>query len=142
MTTALDMKPEEWRKFNPSKNIKAKPARKEYLNDRREKALKVAKKAATLLREKFGAQKIVFFGSLTNEDAFSAWSDIDLAAWGIPPDKFFSAVAAITGHPTLRGSAFQIDQEAAKTRAPRGSRTSVRMRSDAPHRRTACAVPL
>ena len=44
MTTALDMKPEEWRKFNPSKNIKAKRARKEYLNDRREKALKVPKR--------------------------------------------------------------------------------------------------
>ena len=67
------------------------------MTDRREKALKVAKEAATLLRQKFGAKKIVFFGSLTNKDAFSAWSDIDLAAWGIPPDKFYSAVAAITG---------------------------------------------
>jgi len=105
MTTALEMKPEEWRRFNPSKNFKAQRARKEYLTDRREKALKVAKEAATLLREKFGAQKIVFFGSLTNEDAFSAWSDIDLAAWGIPPDKFFSAVAAITGLSLL----FKID---------------------------------
>ena len=105
MTTALDMKPEEWRKFNPSKNIKAQRTGKEYLKDRREKALKVAKEAATLLRQKFGAQKIVFFGSLTNEDAFSAWSDIDLAAWGIPPDKFYSAVAAITGLSPL----FKID---------------------------------
>ena len=105
MTTALEMKPEEWRKFNPSKNIKAQRARKKYLKDRREKALKVAKEAATLLRQKFGAQKIVFFGSLTNEDAFSAWSDIDLAAWGIPPDKFYSAVAAITGLSPL----FKID---------------------------------
>ena len=105
MTTALEMKPEEWRKFNPSKNIKAQRARKKYLKDRREKALKVAKEAATLLRQKFGAQKIVFFGSLTNEDAFSAWSDIDLAAWGIPPEKFYSAVAAITGLSPL----FKID---------------------------------
>ena len=105
MTTALEMKPEEWRRFNPSKNIKAQRSLKEYLTDRREKALKVAKEAATLLREKFGAQKIVFFGSLTNEDAFSAWSDIDLAAWGIPPDKFFSAVAAISGLSLL----FKID---------------------------------
>jgi predicted nucleotidyltransferase len=96
MPTALEMTPEEWRRFNPSKNIIAQRAVNKYSAKRREKALKVAKKAATLLRKKFGAKKIVIFGSLTNEDAFSAWSDIDLAAWGIPPNRFYSAVAAIT----------------------------------------------
>ena len=28
---------------------------------------------------------------------YSVWSDIDLAAWGIPPERFFAAVAAMTG---------------------------------------------
>lgn len=105
MTTALEMNPEAWRKYNPSKNLQAQRTRKKYLKERREKAFKVAEEAANLLRRKFRARKIVLFGSLTNEDAFSAWSDIDLAAWGIPPGKFYSAVAAITGLSPL----FEID---------------------------------
>ena len=105
MVTALEMKPEAWRKFNPSKNLQAQRDRKKYLKELREKALRVAEEAANLLRKKYGAQKIVLFGSLTNEDAFSVWSDIDLAAWGITPGKFYSAVADITGLSPL----FEID---------------------------------
>ncbi len=36
---------------------------------------------------------------------FILWSDIDLAAWGIPPQRFYEAVADITG---LSGE-FQVD---------------------------------
>ena len=28
---------------------------------------------------------------------FNRWSDIDLAAWGIAVDRFYAAVAAVTG---------------------------------------------
>lgn len=97
MPTALEMTPKEWGRFNPAKNITAHRAQKEYLADRREKALKVAREAAALLRQNFGAEKVVVFGSLTNEESFTSWSDIDLAAWGISPDNFYLAVAAVTG---------------------------------------------
>ncbi len=40
---------------------------------------------------------MVVFGSLARTKFFSQWSDIDLAAWGIAPDKYFSAVAVVTG---------------------------------------------
>jgi predicted nucleotidyltransferase len=65
----------------------------------------VARRAAQVLRRRFGASKVIVFGSLAHEEWFSAWSDIDLAAWGIPPDRFYSAVAAITG----LSSAFKVD---------------------------------
>jgi hypothetical protein len=32
-----------------------------------------------------------------HDDWFTRWSDIDSAAWGIPPDAFSRAVAAVTG---------------------------------------------
>ena len=48
------------------------------------------------MREEFHAKKVVVFGSLVHEAWFTPWSDIDLAAWGIPADRFFTAVAAIT----------------------------------------------
>ena len=36
------------------------------------------------------------FGSLTHDSWFTLWSDVDLAAWGIPPGRFYSAVAVVT----------------------------------------------
>ena len=43
------------------------------------------------------------FGSLVHDAWFTPWSDIDLAAWGISPERFYGAVAAITGlSPTFR----------------------------------------
>ena len=50
-----------------------------------------------MLRERFGATRVVAFGSLTRCEWFTPWSDIDLAVWDIPPDAFYRAVAAVTG---------------------------------------------
>jgi len=97
MPTALEMKPEEWRKYKPGRESTTRVARGKYLEERRAKALELAKKASFLLRERYGAKRVVVFGSLAGTKAFSAWSDIDLAAWGIAPDKFFSAVATVIG---------------------------------------------
>lgn len=97
MPTALEMKPEEWRKFKPGRKIANRTAQGKYLKERRAKAIELAQKASFLLRRQYGAKRVVLFGSLARTKAFSAWSDIDLAAWGIAPDKFFSAVAAVTG---------------------------------------------
>jgi len=95
--TALEMKPEEWRKFKPGRKIANRAAQSKYLKERRAKAIELAQKASFLLRRQYGAKRVVVFGSLARTKAFHEWSDIDLAAWGIAPDKFFSAVAAVTG---------------------------------------------
>ena len=97
MPTALEMKPEEWRKFKPRRKIITRTTQSKYLEGRREKALELAKQASFLLKRRYGAKRVVVFGSLVWTKGFSAWSDIDLAAWGIAPDKFFSAVADVTG---------------------------------------------
>ena len=97
MATALEMKPEEWQRFKPVKSMAVRLAQSESLGVRRRKALYVAKQAASILRRKFGAKSVMVFGSLVSTEAFTLWSDIDLAAWGIAPDEFYLAVAAITG---------------------------------------------
>ncbi len=97
MATALEMKPEEWRKFQPERKITTRDAQNKYWIERRAKAFELAQKASLLLRQRYGAKKVVVFGSLSRVKGFSVWSDIDLAAWGIAPDKYFSAVAAVTG---------------------------------------------
>ena len=97
MSTALEMKPEDWRKFKPGTRIATRVFQTKYLEERRAKGLALAKKASFLLRRQYGAKRVVLFGSLASTEAFSTWSDIDLAAWGIAPDEFLSAVAAVTG---------------------------------------------
>ena len=44
-----------------------------------------------MLYEDFGATQVAVFGSLAEPEAFSKWSDIDIAVWGIPNDKYFRA---------------------------------------------------
>jgi len=57
----------------------------------------VARSAAQMLRRQFGVRKVAVFGSLIHRMGFTSWSGIDLAAWGIPHDRFYTAVAAVTG---------------------------------------------
>ncbi len=90
--TALDLTAEELQAYRPSKEPD-----EPQVGERWEQAWKVARSAARLLRERFGATRVVAFGSLAHRAWFSPWSDIDLAAWGIPADQFYRAVAAATG---------------------------------------------
>jgi predicted nucleotidyltransferase len=68
-----------------------------FLTERYEAAWKIAKKAAAVLKYNYSARKVVVFGSLTDRSAFTPWSDIDLAVWGIPENRFYAAVGAVTG---------------------------------------------
>ena len=40
--------------------------------------------------------RVLLFGSAVRQNWFTPWSDIDLAAWGIPAERFYTAVAAVT----------------------------------------------
>ena len=97
MSTALEMSSEEWKKFKPTKKIAARGGQSGLLAKRQAKALELAKKVSFILRQRYGAKRVVVFGSLAMRKAFTPCSDIDLAAWGIAPDEFFSAVATVTG---------------------------------------------
>jgi predicted nucleotidyltransferase len=61
-----------------------------------EGATSVARSIAKGLVERFGAKKVMLFGSLAR-GGYNRWSDIDLAVWGIPPVDFFKAVSFATG---------------------------------------------
>ncbi|MBW1888462.1 MAG: nucleotidyltransferase domain-containing protein [Deltaproteobacteria bacterium] len=96
MPTALELDRDQWSAYHPSRGAKLSYDQA-ILTKRREDALKIARKASGLLRKKYGAAKVVFFGSLAHEEWFSFWSDIDLAVWGIEPELFYGAVALVTG---------------------------------------------
>jgi len=110
--TALDLTAEELRAYRPIREPDER-----QMAERWERAWEVARTAARLLRERFGATRVVAFGSLAHRSWFSSWSDIDLAAWGIPADQFYRAVAAVTGI----SSEFEVDLV-----DPEGCRPTVR----------------
>ena len=88
--TALDLSVEELMAYDP------RPRRSIHDPKRWAEAWELAKRAAHLLSESFGATRVVAFGSLAHRDCFHERSDVDLAAWGIPPERFYRAAAAIT----------------------------------------------
>ncbi len=57
-----------------------------------QRAWQTAHRVAATLYKDFGATQVAVFGSLTEREAFTKWSDIDIAVWGIPSDKYFRAV--------------------------------------------------
>jgi predicted nucleotidyltransferase len=75
--------------------IRRQKVRVSKVKTRREKAWKLARKAARLLREQFQARRVAVFGSLLYETRFTRWSDVDIAAWGIPSDQTFRAIGAV-----------------------------------------------
>lgn len=60
---------------------------------RRQDALQCAKILAKMLVSRFGAKKVMLFGSVLNEDRFNKNSDIDIAVEGIGAENYFSAFA-------------------------------------------------
>ena len=114
--TALELTPQEWQAYRPDQMSRhlSSPADPET-RLRRRRAWRVARHAAKVLREQFGAQRVVIFGSLAQRGWFTQWSDIDLAAWGVPDERFYQAVATITA----LSAAFKVDLVDPTTCRPR-----------------------
>ena len=87
--TAKDLSPEELREYRLRLD--------EHFQNRKvdeallQRAWHTAHRIATMLYDDFGATKVAVFGSLAEQESFSKWSDIDIAVWGIPNDKYFRA---------------------------------------------------
>lgn len=72
---------------------------------RTQRARNLARQAAKLLKEQFGAGKVILFGSLARSDFFHRRSDVDLAVDGIKSQDFWRAWCALDA----LGVEFEID---------------------------------
>ena len=87
--TAKDLSPEELREYHLRLD--------EHFQNRKvdeallQRAWHTAHRIAAVLYKDFAATQVAVFGSLAEQDSFSKWSDIDIAVWGIPNDKYFRA---------------------------------------------------
>lgn len=94
MKTALHLTPLELDKYRRVA-VKVKKSPNKNLRAFRLRTFRVARKAAKVLRNDFGAKKIVLFGSLLHSSLFHAKSDIDLAVWGIKDREYYRAVSVL-----------------------------------------------
>lgn len=94
MTTALKLTPEEMDTYRAAARRRQEQEQQE-LAQREKRAWELAQRAAALLREQFGATRVMVFGSLVHGGCFTPWSDVDIAAWEIRPEDTFRAIGAV-----------------------------------------------
>jgi len=92
MERLMDITPAQLERYRRSARER-EIARKQWLATRRERASELAHRAVELLKEEFGATRVVLFGSLLHAELFHAHSDIDLVVWDI--QHYYRAVARL-----------------------------------------------
>jgi predicted nucleotidyltransferase len=78
--------------------LEAREKRPEFLarmQQRQRCGWEVARQCAKILKEQFGAQRVVLFGSMLDPERMTWHSDIDLAVWELPERDYFRAVATL-----------------------------------------------
>ena len=96
MTAALDISPEELDRYRAAARRRA-TSRRLTPSDvaARDELLERVRAAAATLKARFGAKRVIMFGSLAHEAWFSANSDIDLAVEGLAGDSYYRAWRAV-----------------------------------------------
>ena len=90
--TAADLQPVDWKAYRPFTTIENRYSSATISDN----GYLIAKEIAAELRRRYGAKKVILFGSLARGD-LHAHSDIDLAVRGIPASEYYHAVAFATG---------------------------------------------
>jgi predicted nucleotidyltransferase len=86
--------PEKLAEYKRSARLREE--RRQHANFRRRQAAWVAaRQAARILKEEFGATRVIVYGSLVHGLWFGPRSDIDLAAEAISPAEFWRAWCAL-----------------------------------------------
>lgn len=75
--------------------LRRQQAERQQVAERRVRAWELARQAAEKLKTEFGVERVLVFGSLTQADRFTQWSDIDLAVWGLIDRNWLRASAAV-----------------------------------------------
>ena len=96
MPTALELTPQELQPY--IEGIRRRAAEAMSLPEEKRKRavlLRRVRRAAALLRSRFGARRVVLFGSLAHAAWYSPESDVDLAVEGIVGADYWRAWAEI-----------------------------------------------
>ena len=90
MATALELRREGWQHYlkgarQRSASISRSPSAE------RDRVLGLVRKAAGVLKSRFGVKRVILFGSLVRATDFYDRSDVDLAVEGLTGDSYWEA---------------------------------------------------
>jgi len=91
---ALDITPEQMAVYQATAR-RRRQQKAQALAARHQRAWQVAREGAQLLKERFGAKRVVVFGSALFPEKFYVRSDVDLAVWGVPERLYYRAVSRL-----------------------------------------------
>ena len=86
--------PEQLGRYRASAQ-KREQAQQQQHQQRQEKGWRIARQAAHILKQQFGAQQVKIFGSMLNLERIHSESDLDLAVKGLDDDNYLQAVACL-----------------------------------------------
>ena len=111
--TAIQVTEQEMAVYRATARQRAEQKRQEQTR-RAQQAWMLAQRAAALLKNQFGARRVLLFGSLARHDFFHQRSDIDLAVEGIKSRDFWRAWSTLD----ILGCEFEIDLVDVETASP------------------------
>jgi predicted nucleotidyltransferase len=92
MPTALELTREQWQQYIDAARRRPAPPRPTPAELRkRDTLLSRVRKASAALKTRFGARRVILFGSLTDPAWFTSAADVDLAVEGLSPEVFWQA---------------------------------------------------
>ena len=90
MATARELTPEDLLRYTDAARRRHQGEQR-ALEAREQRAWGLARRAADELRRQFHVDRVAVFGSLIHPGCFTAWSDVDIAVWGLRPDDTLRA---------------------------------------------------
>jgi predicted nucleotidyltransferase len=91
MATALELGPEGWKPYIEALRKRPEPILSPDEIMERERLIEKAKEAAAMLKERYGATRVILFGSLAHKEWFHERTDVDLAVEGLRDEVFYRA---------------------------------------------------
>ncbi len=89
-TTAREMSPSELAECR--ENLKRQWENRQVDEELLQRAWTVAHRLAAVLYQDYGASKVAVFGSLTERERFTKYSDIDIVVWGVSYNRCLDAL--------------------------------------------------
>ena len=92
MATALELTREGWQPYlKGAQRTSSAPPLAASVRAEREWVFGLVRKAADLLKSRFGVRRVILFGSLARTESFYAESDVDLAVEGLNEADYWEA---------------------------------------------------
>lgn len=92
MPTALELGPKKWKSYaEAASSRRGRVVERDDKAEERDRILSRVRQVAALFKTRFGAKKVILFGSMAHKAWFVHDSDVDLAVEGLRAEDYWKA---------------------------------------------------